>query len=99
MGHFLFPLLKLHHSPAKNPLTSLLLYFLLCRAQLCRLLLVSLAHTLETSKVGDTSWSHLKQKRVETKPSFFGGAQTVQQLQGAAAFSCSDHGIKNTIHS
>lgn len=67
MGHFLFPLLKLHHSPAKKSLTSLLLCFLLCRTQLCGLLLISL--DLETSKVGDASWSHLKQKGVETKPS------------------------------
>lgn len=72
------------------------MYFLLCRAQLCGLLLVSLAHALETSKVGDASSS----KR-EWRPSLplWGGAQTVQQLQGAAANSCSDHGIKSTLHS
>lgn len=96
MGHCLFPFLKLHHSPAKNPLISLLLYFLLSRAQL---LLVSLAHILETNKVGDANWSHLKQKKVETKPSSLGGAQTVQQLQRAAAIPCSDHSIKNIVHS
>lgn len=40
----------------QKSLTSFILYFALCRAQLCGL-------SLEMSKVGDMSWSHLKQKR------------------------------------
>lgn len=56
----------------QKSLTSLSLYFLLRRAQLRGLLLVSSAYTLETSKTGDVRWSHLKQKRAETKSSSLG---------------------------